>query len=101
MATAPKKTAAETAADNTKAPARAHRATYAKDKRKGGYMVRVEGPHSNMFVGKSVPVTMKDGTEQTEELTGLVWSGKDQDSGKPVTLYTFKPKPKEDIDVTF
>lgn len=80
---------------------RAHKATYAKDKRKGGYMVRVEGPMSNAFVGREVPVTMKDGSEHKEKLVTLVWAGKDNESGKPVALYSFEAKPKEKVDAEF
>jgi hypothetical protein len=80
---------------------RLHRATYAKDKRKGGYLVRVQGPHSNMFVGRAVPVTMKNGSEQEETLEALIWSGKDQETGEPVTLYSFVAKPREEIEVVF
>jgi hypothetical protein len=86
---------------NAKGSKRAHRATYAKDKRKGGYLVRVAGPHSNMFAGREVPVTMKDGTEQKEKLDGLIWSGKDKETGEPVTLYSFVAKPKETVDAEF
>lgn len=77
---------------------RSHRATFARDKRKGGYLIRVQGPHSESFAGREVPVTLKDGSENTEKLDRLVWSGKDQETGEPVTLYTFVPKPKEQQD---
>ena len=80
---------------------RSHKATYAKDKMKGGYLIRVAGPHSNMFAGKAVPVTRMDNSEETETLTTLVWTGKDTETGVPVTLYNFAPKPKEDIEVEF
>lgn len=79
---------------NEKAGGRKHRATYATDKRKGGYLVRVAGPQSNMFIGREVPVTMKDGSEHNEKLTKLVWSGKDNDTGEPVSLYHFEAKPR-------
>lgn len=74
----------------------AHKATYARDKRKGGWMIRVQGPHANVFAGREVPVTMMDGKEHTELLETLTWSGKDELTGAPVALYTFTPKPKED-----
>lgn len=74
---------------------RQHKATYAKDKRKGGYLIRVEGPSSNMFAGREVPVTTKDGAEHVEKLMALIWSGVDKESGKPVTLYHFESKPRE------
>lgn len=80
---------------------RAHRATYARDKRAGGYLIRVEGPKSSAFSGREVPVTMKGGDEHMEKLTTLVWSGNDQESGKPVSLYKFEPKPQEKIDEEF
>lgn len=79
-------------------PKRQHRATYAKDKRKGGYLIRVQGPHSNMFAGKEVPVTLKSGDEQMEKLEALVWTGKDEESKEPVTLYSFVAKPKEKVE---
>ena len=80
---------------------RLHKATYAKDKLKGGYLVRVEGLHSNMFAGRDVPVVRKDDSETVETLDSLIWTGKDNESGKPVTLYSFVAKPKDDIEVAF
>lgn len=80
---------------------RAHKATYAKDKRKGGYLIRVEGPNAGSFAGREVPVTMKDNSEHTEKLTGIIWVGKDNESGKPVALYSFEAKPKEKVDAEF
>jgi len=78
---------------------RTHKASYAKDKRQGGYLIRVQGPKSNMFVGRTVPVSKKDSTDEDQiELIEIVWSGKDDDTGAPVTLYKFKPKLKEDRD---
>lgn len=77
---------------------RLHRATFAKDKRMGGYLIRVAGPQSNRFAGRTVPVTLKDGGEQDEILTELVWSGKDQESGENVTLYKFQKKERSEID---
>ena len=74
---------------------RAHKATYATDKRKGGYLVRVAGPQSNAFVGRDVPVTTKNGSEHVEKLLRLIWSGIDKESGEPVSLYTFESKPRE------
>lgn len=78
---------------------RAHRATFATDKRKGGYLVRVAGPHAAEFVGRDVPVTLKDQTENTEKLLKLVWSGKDQETGENVALYTFEAKPRDAASV--
>ena len=92
-----KKGKGETAA----APKRQHRATYSTDKRKGGYMIRVEGPMSERFAGREVPVTMKSGEEHMEKLVKLVWTGQDQESGKQVSLYTFAPKPQGTDQVEF
>lgn len=72
-----------------------HKATYARDKRKGGYLIRVAGPNAAAFAGREVPVTMKGGDRHSERLTALVWSGKDKESGENVALYTFEAKPKE------
>lgn len=72
-----------------------HRATYATDKRKGGYLIRVVGPSSNMFVNREVPVLLKSGEQQKEKLTKVIWSGKDKESGEPVTLYAFEAKPRD------
>lgn len=71
-----------------------HKATYATDKRKGGYIIRVQGPNASAFVGREVPVTMKDGSEHTEKLTRLIWSGVDNESQVPVGLYAFEAKPR-------
>jgi len=87
--------------DSKEEKKRLHRATYTKDKKKGGYLVRVEGPNSNMFAGREVPVILRDGSENIEKLTNLIWTGKDQESGNPVSLYVFAPKPKEKIEVEF
>lgn len=74
---------------------RSHTASYSTDKRKGGYLVRVEGPNAAAFVGREVPVTMKDKkTEHVEKLERLVWSGKDKETGANVALYTFAAKPR-------
>ena len=80
---------------------RLHKATYAADKKKGGYLVRVEGPSSSMFVGREIPVTTRDGAEHMEKLERLIWTGIDLESGKPVSLYTFASKPRENIQVEF
>lgn len=72
-----------------------HRATYATDKRNGGYLIRVEGPFANRFVGREVPVTLMKGGDHTEELVRLIWSGIDKESGANVALYAFKAKPRE------
>lgn len=83
------------------APVRQHRATFSTDKKKGGYLVRVEGPHAAEFVGREIPVTLRDGTENMERLTKLLWSGADVESGKPVALYQFAAKPREADVVEF
>lgn len=77
-------------------PTRLHRATYATDKRNGGYLIRVQGPYPEMFAGREVPVTRRDGTESTESLERLIWSGTDEESGQRVALYKFVAKPRED-----
>jgi len=83
-------------------PKQEHRASYAKDKRYGGYLIRVEGPHSNMFEGREVPVVRKDSVEETmEKLMGVVWTGKDNKSGKPVTLYRFEQKKTDRSEIAF
>jgi len=82
-------------------PKARHVATYATDKRKGGYLVRVEGPDAAMFAGREVPVTVRSGTEHYEELDRLIWSGTDAETGKPVALYSFLSKPREITEVTF
>lgn len=80
---------------------RTHRATFATDKRKGGYLVRVAGPHAGEFIGREVPVTLKDGTENMEKLIKLVWSGKDNESGENCALYTFEAKPRQIEEIQF
>lgn len=84
----------------TDAPKRLHRATYSRDKKKGGYLVRVSGPTANAFAGREVPVSTIDGGEHMERLTGLVWTGADTGeyggkAGEMVALYTFEAKPRE------
>jgi hypothetical protein len=83
---------------------RAHKATFATDKRNGGYLVRVIGPHANAFGGKIVPVVKRDDSETMEELGRVVWFGIDTGTeqqpgtGKPVALYTFIPKGRSEGD---
>lgn len=77
---------------------RLHRATYSRDNRNGGYIIRVEGPTANRFAGRTIPVVLKSGEEHNEELDGLIWTGKDEETGKPVALYSFKSKPVEDLN---
>jgi len=81
------------------APAkRQHRATYATDKRKGGYLIRVVGPYAEKFAGREVPVTTRANAEHLENLTRLIWQGADQDTGEPVALYAFESKPRGDVE---
>lgn len=84
-------------------PGRQHRATYSRDKKKGGYLVRVAGPNANAFAGRVVPVEMASGVEHDETLVALVWSGNDTadyggTEGMPIALYSFEAKPREDVD---
>jgi len=81
---------------------RQHKASYARDRRKGGYIIRVEGPHANRFAGREVPVVTMAGKETMELLEELLWTGTDEKSQKPVALYTFKPRPQEfDDEIPF
>jgi len=75
---------------------RQHKATYSRDKRNGGYIIRVEGPNAGRFAGREVPVVRKDDSESLEKLTELVWTGNDKESGKPVALYHFEPRPRDE-----
>jgi hypothetical protein len=81
---------------------RRHTATYATDKRTGGYLVRVAGPDADKFAGREVPVKTKRDVEHSEKLLKIKWAGVDEieDSatrGQNVALYTFASKPR-DID---
>ena len=86
---------------------RTHKATYASDKRNGGYLVRVIGPHANAFVGREVPVTRNNGSESMEKLTKLVHTGVDDgkvvkaDEGKKYALYKFESRPRDEEIVPF
>lgn len=75
---------------------RTHKATYATDKRTGGYLVRVAGPNAERFAGRVVPVNTKAGGEHLETLARLIWTGTDKESGEKVALYKFESKPRED-----
>lgn len=79
-------------------PKRQHKATFSRDKRKGGYLIRIEGPYANRFSNREVPVTLKSGEEKPHTLDSLIWAGKDKESGKPVALYSFIPVPKEESE---
>lgn len=87
---------------DTPAPVkRKHRATYATDKKNGGYLIRVVGPYPERFAGKEVPVNTRAGAEHSEKLTRLIWTGKDLETGEAVALYKFEPKPREREDLEF
>lgn len=78
---------------------RLHKATYARDKKKGGYLIRVAGPYPEQFAGREVPVTLKSGDEHAENLLALIWTGVDKESGDRVALYSFESKPREEVDL--
>lgn len=82
---------------------RQHKATYATDKRNGGYLIRISGPTPEKFVGQEVPVTQRSGEEHKERLTRLVWTGPDTNNpGEKVALYKFEPRPRDpEQEVTF
>jgi len=83
-------------APSTRQPKKAkHRATYARDNKKGGYMIRVAGPTPEAYAGRDVPVHTKNGGVHTETLDKLIWVGTDRESGGRVALYTFVAKPRE------
>lgn len=73
---------------------RKHRATYARDNKNGGYLIRVAGPYPEKFAGREVPVVLKSGKEHAEKLGKLIWTGADADAGR-VALYTFEAKPRD------
>lgn len=79
------------------APKPQHKATYARDKKKGGYLVRVTGPNASKFAGREVPVTRMDDSVETEKLTALIWSGTDTETSKPVALYSFEARPRDEL----
>jgi hypothetical protein len=82
-------------------PKRTHKATYASDKKKGGYLVRVAGPHAGRFVGREVPVVTMSGKESMEKLTKLLWTGADEKTAEPVALYQFEARPRGEELVDF
>lgn len=88
-------------AKEPKATGRKHKATYARDKKKGGYLIRVAGPQAAGFAGRDVPVTMRDDSEHVEKLDALIWSGVDSESGENVALYSFLAKPRDKIEAEF
>lgn len=85
-------------------PKRSHKATYAADKKQGGYLIRVVGPRASEFVGREVPVVTQKGDEHMEKLIRLIWTGIDTGTdkfpgtGQPCALYKFESKPKEKMD---
>lgn len=83
---------------------RLHKATYARDKRNpGSYLIRVIGPNAGSFAGRDVPVTRKDDTESVETLEMAIWAGTDEETGRPVALYRFSQRPRDDepVDLPF
>lgn len=90
------------AATETPTAKRLHTATYATDKRTGGYNIRIVGPYPEKFAGREVPVSTKGGQEHTEKLVRLLWSGPDKDpqtgepTGRNAALYSFASKPREE-----
>lgn len=91
------------------AEGRQHTAVYTSDNKKGGYLIKVVGPHANAFTGRIIPVTTRAGVEHDETLGKLVWTGIDSDSpdgrvkgtGKPCALYYFKSTPRGEDEITF
>lgn len=77
---------------------RSHRATYAKDKMKGGYLIRIDGPQAPKLGRRWVPVTRIDNSENMEFTMDLIWSGTDENSGKPVALFSMWKAPKQEED---
>lgn len=70
-------------------------ATFQRNKRGNGWIVRVVGPHSEAFSYKSIPVTMKDGSTKMVELTNVIWSGYTDDD-EEISLYgiVYAPPPR-------
>lgn len=85
----------------------AHKATYARDKKNGGWLIRVVGPNANAFAGREVPVTTNNGEQHPEKLNKLIWTGVDNGfedrpgTGQPAALYSFISKPKEEKPIEF
>lgn len=94
-------------ADKETTPQRSHKATYARDKKKGGYLIRVSGPNANAFVGRDIPVTTLGGSEHMEKLLRLIWTGVDTGeyggkAGEPIALYAFESRPRAlETETTF
>jgi len=81
-----------------KKPERKHKASYATDKRSGGYLIRISGPNAEVFTGREVPVNTRGGKEHNEKLVRLVWTGNDKDTGEKVALYKFESRPRIEQD---
>lgn len=77
---------------------RSHRASYAKDRVKGGYNVRIVGPSAPKLGNRWVPVTRVDGSENMEYVRDIIWSGTDDDTGQPVALFEMWKAPKDEQD---
>lgn len=77
-----------------------HAAAYSRDKRNGGYIVRIHGPYANRFAGREVPVKTSAGEVTMERLTTLLHTGIDEGKynaslkGVPYALYAFEARPK-------
>lgn len=90
--------------NSDKGKAGQHRANYSRDNVNGGWLIRVVGPFANRFRGREVPVLTNSGENHPEKLDKLIWSGVDEgnvnpaDKGKNVALYSFLPKPKDELD---
>lgn len=70
-------------------------ATFQRNKRGNGWIVRVVGPHSDAFSYKTIPVTMKDDSTKQVELTNVIWSGYTDDD-EEISLYgiVYAPPPR-------
>ena len=95
------------AKDKENSTQRMHKATYARDKKKGGYLIRIIGPNAADFAGRKVPVTRMDNSEHEETLDALIWVGIDEGTekfagtGKPCALYSFVPHPRDEKEAEF
>lgn len=80
---------------------RKHKATYAKDKLRGGYSICVKGPNANKFANREVPVTLKSGEENIELLTELQNVSEDTETGEMLAFYKFEKKETSDDAAEF
>lgn len=89
-------------ADNMAPKPGQHRATFSRDKQRGGYNIRVEGPYANRFAGREVPVTLLSGEVKKETLIGVLWAGmtepQDGTAPQPVALYDFVRAERVEFD---